>query len=82
MMTLKAWLALLAFYVLYLLMGGFAFRAIEAPHNCDERRNAHDKSVRIYRKLKALQGEKFYRDFTRNLVPKLTVKPREGATVL
>ena len=35
MLSLKEWLCLLLFYLLYLLVGGFLFKAIEAPNECE-----------------------------------------------
>ena len=39
MLSLKEWLGLLVFYLLYLLVGGFLFKAIEAPNELENCRN-------------------------------------------
>lgn len=36
-MSKKQWLALLALYVLYLLLGALVFQAVEAPHALDKK---------------------------------------------
>ena len=49
MMSLRSWLALLVFYVLYLLMGGYIFNAIECPDEMAEkdREAAERRDVRM-----------------------------------
>ena len=49
MMSLRSWLALLVFYVLYLLMGGYIFNAIECPGElaAKEREAAERSDVRM-----------------------------------
>ena len=39
MLSLKEWLGLFVFYLLYLLVGGFLFKAIEAPNELEICRN-------------------------------------------
>ena len=57
MMSLRAWLALLLFYVIYLLIGGFTFKAIEAPNDCENAEKNFNKSLRIYRKIEDIKGK-------------------------
>ena len=48
MLSFRAWLSLLLVYLLYLMIGGFLFQALEAPTDCN---NIHVK----YNKSKYLQ---------------------------
>ena len=48
MLSFRAWLSLLLVYLLYLMIGGFLFQALEAPTDCN---NIHAK----YNKSKYLQ---------------------------
>ena len=58
LMSLKSWLGLLTVYVIYLLLGGYAFRAMENPKDCANKnlREKHLKSVR--KKLSGFAGKK------------------------
>ena len=58
MMSLRSWLALLVFYVLYLLMGGYIFNAIECPGEMAEKERdaAERRDVRML--VLELKGER------------------------
>ncbi len=58
-MSLRAWIALLLFYIIYLLIGGFTFRAIESPHECETREKAFNESQKYQESLKRIRGTKY-----------------------
>ena len=55
MMSIRAWLALLIFYLVYLIIGGFTFRAIESPFDCQKQKMAQNISRQIHHSIQALQ---------------------------
>ena len=57
-MSFRSWLLLLVIYVLYLVLGGFAFRALENPADCDKKEQQREKEDDVRRKIAQLQGER------------------------
>ncbi len=60
MMSLRSWLALLVIYVVYLVMGGFVFRALENPPSCQAKADAKDNERRMRKKIFAFSGKRDY----------------------
>jgi len=57
MMSLKSWTCLLIVYVLYLVLGGFAFRALENPcYNDDLKEDAAEERRQMKAVLDEVQG--------------------------
>lgn len=54
-MSLRAWLALLVFYVAYLLIGGFTFRAIESPNDCKKLQDEKAAKIEILQNINRLR---------------------------
>jgi len=57
MLSLRAWLALLLFYLAYLLVGGFLFQAIEAPNDCDIVMTSYNRSLEIQYLIAEIRSE-------------------------
>ena len=60
MMSLQAWIALLLFYIVYLLIGGWTFKEIEGPRDCSDRLEAFNTSLELSRKIEILRGNKTF----------------------
>ena len=58
MMSLRSWLALLVFYIIYLVIGGFSFRALENPEDCKNKINSQNQLNRIRDQVQDFKGEK------------------------
>ncbi len=56
-MSLRAWLALLLFYVIYLLIGAFTFQAIENPKSCQNGRAALQIQLNLKQNVSTLLNE-------------------------
>ena len=59
MMSLQNWLALLIFYILYLLIGGYSFRALENPQDCQDKIDEQDHRNRIRGHVQEFKGNSF-----------------------
>ena len=46
-MSFKAWLALLSFYLLYLLVGGYIFHTLGMPNDCKKFQERYEKSQKL-----------------------------------
>ena len=57
MMSLRSWLALLVFYVLYLLMGGYIFNAIECPGEIVEKEREAAQRRDLWMLVSELKGD-------------------------
>ena len=57
MMSLRSWLALLVFYVLYLLMGGYIFNAIECPGEIVEKEREATQRRDLWMLVSELEGD-------------------------
>ena len=57
MMSLRSWLILLVFYVLYLVIGGLVFRALEKPVECQGRIEEFSNRARTISSLDLFKGE-------------------------
>ena len=57
MMSLRSWLALLVFYVLYLLMGGYIFNAIECPGEIVEKEREATERGNLRMLVSELKGD-------------------------
>ena len=57
MMSLRSWFALLVFYVLYLLMGGYIFNAIECPGEMVEKEREATERRDLMMLVSELKGE-------------------------
>ena len=47
MLSFRAWLALLLFYLMYLLLGGYIFYLIEEPNDCINVQKNYNKSQEL-----------------------------------
>ena len=57
-MSLRSWLALLVFYVLYLLIGGYIFNAIECPGEMAEKEREATERRDLRMLVLELKGER------------------------
>ena len=57
MMSLRSWFALLVFYVLYLLMGGYIFNAIECPGEIVEKEREATERRDLWKLVSELEGD-------------------------
>ena len=57
MMSLRSWLALLVFYVLYLLMGGYIFNAIECPGEIVEKEREATERRNLMMRVSEIKGD-------------------------
>ena len=55
MLSFRAWIALLLFYLLYLLVGGFLFQALEAPTDCDNIHAKYNKSKYLHQLIDGIR---------------------------
>ena len=56
-MSWKGWLLLLLVYTLYLIVGGFAFRALEHPDECRDKAREAQRKRDIRDKVLQLAGK-------------------------
>ena len=54
-MSFKAWLALLLFYLLYLLVGGYIFHTLEMPNDCKNIQEKYKKSQKVNQMVQWIQ---------------------------
>ena len=56
-MSFRAWLALLLFYLLYLLVGGYIFHTLEMPNDCKNIQERYKKSQKLNQIVQWIQYE-------------------------
>ena len=57
MLSFRAWISLLLFYILYLLVGGFVFQALEAPTDCDNIHANYNKSKYLHQLIDGIKDD-------------------------
>ena len=62
MMSFRGWVALLIFYIAYLILGGFVFQALESPYDCEELKNRSETNRQIQDSIQDLKGKTFLKD--------------------
>ena len=55
-MSFRAWLALLSFYLLYLLVGGYIFHTLETPNDCKNIQEKYKKSQKVNQMVQWIQN--------------------------
>ena len=58
MLSFRAWLALLLFYLMYLLLGGYIFYLIEEPNDCINVQKNYNKSQELIQLVEDIRNGK------------------------
>ena len=69
-MSFRAWLALLSFYLLYLLVGGYIFHTLEMPNDCKNIQEKYKKSQKVNQMVQWIQNGNLT-DFQKNNITEL-----------
>ena len=69
-MTFRAWLALLSFYLLYLLVGGYIFHTLEMPNDCKNIKERYKKSQKLNKIVQRIQNDSLT-DFQKSNITEL-----------
>ena len=69
-MSFRAWLALLSFYLLYLLVGGYIFHTLEMPNDCKNIQERYKKSQKLNKIVQRIQNDNLT-DFQKNNISEL-----------
>ena len=69
-MSFRAWLALLSFYLLYLLVGGYIFHTLEMPNDCKNIQERYKKSQKLNKIVQRIQNDNLT-DFQKNNITEL-----------
>ena len=69
-MSFRAWLALLSFYLMYLLVGGYIFHTLEKPNDCKNIQERYKKSQKLNKIVQRIQNDNLT-DFQKNNITEL-----------